>query len=185
MLSCKIRTKILIPSARIVRFPIDIRGKKHIDFGKNLTTGRHCRIEAFPFGCEDGILIKFGNDCQINDYCHISAMQSVIIGDGTLLAGHIYISDNSHGKYKGHIQSSPMEKPIDREYYISPVVIGKNVWIGEHVVIMPGVQVGDGVIIGANSVVTKSIPANSIAVGIPAKVIKHFNYETKMWNNIV
>lgn len=184
LLFCKIRTLLLFPKARIVRFPIDVRGKKYIDFGENLTTGKNCRIEASPLGNDKKILIKFGNNCQINDYCHISAMQSVIIGDGTLLAGHIYISDNSHGKYKGDNQSCPNEIPIDRVPFISPVEIGNNVWIGEHVVVMPGVKIGNGCIIGANSVVTKSILPNSIAVGSPAKIIKQYNFESNTWNII-
>ena len=182
MIICKIRTKVFFPNARIIRFPFDVRGKKYIDFGQNLTTGKGCRIEAFPK--VKGIVIRFGNNCQINDYCHISAMQSVSIGDGTLLAGHVYISDNSHGKYKDENQSSPSEIPIDRAYKVAPVEIGKNVWIGEGVVVMPGVVVGDGCVIGANSVVTKSIPNNCVAVGCPAEVIKKYNYVTKKWEHI-
>ena len=179
MILCIIRTKLFFHNARIIRFPIDVRGKKYIDFGRNLTTGKGCRIEAFPK--ESNIVIKFGNNCQINDYCHISAMQSVIIGDGTLLAGHVYISDNSHGKYKDESQSSPSEIPIDRVNMIVPVEIGKNVWIGEGVVVMPGVEIGDGCVIGANSVVTKSIPDNCMAVGCPARVIKKFDFLTNKW----
>ena len=98
-------------------------------------------------------------------------MQSVSIGDGTLLAGHVYISDNSHGKYKDENQCLPSEIPIDRVHMVAPVKIGKYVWIGEGVVVMPGVEIGDGCVIGANSVVTKNIPANSVAVGSPCKVI--------------
>ena len=184
MILCKIWTKVLFHKARIIRFPIDIRGKKYIDFGNNLTTGRYCRFEVFPYNkCSDKIL-KFGDNCQMNDSCHISAMKSVEIGNDVLMAGHVYISDNSHGYYKGSNQSMPNVAPIDRENFISPVRIGQNVWIGEGVVIMPGVEIGDGCIIGANSIVTKSIPNNCIAVGCPANVIKKYSTKTKTWERI-
>lgn len=75
----------------------------------------------------------------------------------------------------------PDTRPIDRDYYISPVKIGKNTWIGEGVVIMPGVTIGEGCVIGANSVVTKSIEKHSMAVGVPAKVIKRFDEKTMEW----
>ena len=182
MIICKIRTKVFFPNARIIRFPFDVRGKKYIDFGQNLTTGKGFRIEAFPK--VKGIVIRFGKNCQINDYCHISAMQSVSIGDGTLLAGHVYISDNSHGKYKDENQSLPSEIPIDRVHMVAPVKIGKNVWIGEGVVVMPGVEIGDGCVIGANSVVTKSIPDNCMAVGCSAQVIKKFDFSTNKWRRV-
>lgn len=174
-----LRTKLISPKSRIIRFPIEIRGRKNIDFGRRLTTGIGCRFEAFSD--DKHICIVFGDDVQINDYVHISAMDKVMIGNHVLMASHIYISDNSHGFYKGDSQSSPNIPPIKRNYKISPVVIGDNVWIGEGVVVMPGVTIGKGSIIGSNSVVTKDIPANSIAVGQPAKVIKQFDFSQNKW----
>lgn len=101
MFSCLIRTKLFYRKARIIRFPFDIRGKQWIDLGENLTTGKGCRLEAFPKDKDNKKIMIFGKGCQINDYCHISAMQSVLIEDCVLLAGKVYISDNSHGFYKG------------------------------------------------------------------------------------
>ena len=97
------------------------------------------------------------------------------------MGSKILIIDNSHGSYKGEDQSSPMVPPNERPLYSSPVEIGDNVWIGEHAVIMPGVRVGSGCIIGANSVVTKSIPDNCIACGAPAVVIKRWDEEKQVW----
>lgn len=179
LLVCILYTKLFIRKARIVRLPIDIRGKCFIDFGTNLTTGVGCRFEAFS---EDRVKrIVFGNNVQVNDYVHISAMGRVSIGNNVLMASHIYISDNSHGFYKGKHQSSPSEAPILRSYYVTSVEIEDNVWIGEGVIVMPGVTIGKGSIIGANSVVTKSIPPYSIAVGQPAKVIKKFDFSINKW----
>lgn len=174
-----LRSKLISYKARIIRFPIEIRGRKNIDFGDKLTTGKGCRLEAFSQDSSKKIV--FGKNVQINDYVHISAMRKVTIGDNVLMASHIYISDNSHGLYKGEGQTSPNIPPIKRMYYIAPVSIGKNVWIGEGVVIMPGVKIGDGSIIGANATVTKDIPSYSIAVGQPAKVIKQYNFTKGLW----
>ena len=62
--------------------------------------------------------------------------------------------------------------PHDRRNLYAPIHIGKNVWIGSNATILQGVTIGDGSVIGAGSVVTKSIPENSVAVGVPAKVIR-------------
>jgi len=180
----KIRTIIFFSGSRLIRFPIIIRGKKYIDFGSKLTTGEGCRFEAYNNQKSKKSLI-FGRNIQLNDYVHITAMNNVVIGDNVLMASKIYISDCSHGFYSGEeMDSSPEQHPIDRSYNISEVIIEDNVWLGEFVSVLPGVTIGKGAIIGSNSVVTKDIPANTIAVGSPAKVIKKYNCETKKWERI-
>ena len=179
------KTKILYPNARIIRFPIDIRNKKNIDLGKNLTTGIGCRIEGFPISDACEVVLKFGENVQMNDYVHITAAKSVEIGDNVLMASKIYISDCSHGSYLGDSNdSSPLTSPIDRPLSVKPVKIENNVWLGEYVSVLPGVTIGQGTIVGANSVVSKSLPPNVIAVGSPAKPIKKFNFETNQWERI-
>lgn len=178
-----LRTKLIAREARLIRFPFDIRGRKFIDLGVNLTTGRGCRIEAFS--SDGAVVIHFGENVQINDYVHIGAMRNVTIGNSVLMASHVYISDNSHGSYKGtDVDSSPDTPPAQRNYAISDVVIEDNVWLGEHVVVLPGVTIGRGSVIGANSVVSKNIPPYVIAVGQPATPIKKFDFETKLWKKI-
>lgn len=180
-----IRTKIVNRNARLLRFPLILRGRQFIDFGKRLTTGYWCRFEVFPMDKDCRKRLIFGNDIQINDFVHICALDHVEIGDGCLLASHVYISDNSHERYSsvggGNMESSPNVPPDHREYITAPVKVGKNVWIGEGVIIMPGVTIGDGCVLGAHSVVNKNIPAASIAVGSPAKVIKQYSFERKCW----
>lgn len=176
-------TKLTIPSARLLRQPIDIRGKKGIDFGKQLTTGYHCRFEAH--NKDENVSLHFGNNIQINDFVHIAALNEVRIGDNVLIASKVFITDLEHGSYVGN-ESDSLPDSIVKERPLSSksVIIKDNVWLGEHVSVLPGVTIGENSIIGANSVVTKSIPANSIAVGIPAKVIKQFNFETKRWEKV-
>ena len=179
-----INTRFFFRRARLIRLPIDIRGRTYINFGSQLTTGKYCRLEAYPVDGKS-VVLNFGKNVQINDYVHITAMVGVTVGDNVLMASKIYISDCTHGSYKGdNRDSDPEQIPIDREYSMSPVVIGDNVWIGESVSILPGVKIGKGSIIGANSVVTKSIPEYCIAVGIPATVIKKYNFKKKVWEEI-
>lgn len=180
MLINLIRTKLTFQNARIIRFPIDIRGKKYIQVSKGFTTGVGCRIEAYPK--TDKKVLFFGENFQMNDYVHITAMQSVKIGNNVLLASKIYISDCSHGTYSGNENDShPDSIPHDRPLSSKPVAIEDNVWLGEFVSVLPGVTIGKGSIVGANSVVSKNLPPYVIAVGTPAKPIKKFNFETNKW----
>lgn len=175
-----LRTKLFLKNARFIRFPIHVRGKKWIEFGDNFTSGRHNRIEAFPSAGEKVIFI--GDNVQINDFNHIAAIFSVSIGSGTLIASKVFISDHNHGDYLfGGDTNSPLTLPALRPLCVAKVCIGRNVWIGENVVILPGVSIGDGSVIGAGAVLARSIPANSIAVGNPARVIKVYDNLLKKW----
>ena len=183
MVYFKLRTILVFKDARIIRFPIDIRGKKFIKVSKGFTTGVGCRIEAYPENNKQTLF--FGENFQMNDHVHITARESVKIGNNVLLASKIYISDCSHGSYSGDENDShPESIPHDRPLFSKPVVIEDNVWLGEFVSVLPGVTIGKGSIIGANSVVSKNIPSNVIAVGSPAKPIKKFNFATNNWEKI-
>ena len=176
-----IRTRCFFHKARLIRFPFEIRGKSHICFGSNLTLGVGCRFEANHFNRRNKTLV-LGNNIQMNDYVHITANQSVKIGNNVLIASKVYISDTVHGSYLGDgNDSNPNEPPVNRKLFFKQITIEDNVWIGEFVSILPGVQIGKGSIIGANSTVTKDIPEYSIAVGSPAKIIKRFNLNTNKW----
>lgn len=178
-----IRTKFVFPKARIIRFPFDVRGKKYISVSEGFTTGVGCRLEAYPVG-EDKVL-HIGKNVQMNDYVHITAMTNVSIGDNVLMASKIYISDCTHGCYAGdENDSNPNTNPIDRPLSSKPVIIEDNVWLGEFVSVLSGVTIGKGTIIGANSVVSKSLPPYVIAVGTPAKGVKKYNFESQRWEKI-
>jgi acetyltransferase-like isoleucine patch superfamily enzyme len=183
LIYCKLRGLLVFTNARLIRFPIDIRGKKYMSISKGFTTGIGCRLEAYPINNQKTLF--FGANFQMNDYVHITAMESVTIGNNVLLASKIYISDCSHGSYSGDINdSNPNIAPVDRSLFSKPVLIEDNVWLGEFVSVLPGVTIGKGTIVGANSVVSKSLPEYVIAVGIPAKPIKKFNFKTNKWELI-
>lgn len=123
------------------------------------------------------LIIK--DNVSITDRCIISAANKIEIGNGCLLGRDTFITDNSHGKNDtlDELNVSPHKRKI---YSKGTIIIGDNVWTGKNVCIMPNVKIGDGAIIGANSVVTHDIPPYSVAVGSPAriiKVIKQYNQE--------
>lgn len=177
-------TRIFFPNARLVRFPIYIRGRSSMKLGDGLTTGVNVRLDASALRGSPPVL-HIGRNVQINDSVHIGAIDQVVIGDHTLIASRVFISDHNHGNYQVQDPASaPKIPPADRPLSSRPVRIGQNVWLGEQVCILPGVTIGDGAIVGANSVVTRDIQPNSIAVGNPARVIRLFDASTQMWKRI-
>lgn len=168
---------------RIIRRPVYIRGQRFISLGNKFTSGVGLRLDAFPINGK--ICLEIGNNVQVNDYVHIGAIDSVKIGNNVLIASKVFISDHNHGFYGTNgLHDSPLTIPKDRELSYSSVTIEDNVWLGEFVAVLPGVTIGKGSIIGTMSVVTKSIPPNSIAIGSPARVIKTFNFDTAKWESI-
>jgi len=182
LLVYSIKTKFVFKNARIIRFPIDIRGKSYMEVGRGFTTGKGCRLEAF--NNNNNKVLKIGKNVQINDYVHISAGHLVLIEDNVLIASKVYISDLNHGIYHGLDQSNPWSIVKERDLSYKPVCIKNNVWLGENVAVLPGVTIGANSIIGTNSVVTKNIPDNCIAAGNPATVIKRYNNQTKIWEKV-
>lgn len=145
-----------------------ISGRRFISIGNYTTIGKMAVITAWE--TTKPPILQIGNNVAVGDDCHISAANSIIIGDGTLTGNKVTITDNSHGLIK---YSDLLIPPIKRSLHSKgPVVVGKNVWIGDKATICPGVTIGDGAVIGANTVVTHSVPPYAVAVGNPARVIK-------------
>ena len=117
-----------------------------------------------PFYCDYGYNIKAGKNVFINFNCCILDVMEVSIGDNCMIGPNVQIYTATH----------PLEfkKRNSGREFAKPVTIGKNVWIGGHAVICPGVSIGDNVVIGAGSVVTKSFPDDVFIAGNPAKIIK-------------
>ena len=173
-------TKLRFPGARLVRLPFYLRGgKARLGYGRGLTVGYGCRFDL----AGEGVVLEIGDNCKMNDRVHIVAHESVRIGDNVLMASNIFITDTSHGSL-AEDASAPDVAPDDRPLVTKPTRIGDNVWIGEGVCIMPGVEVGDGCTIGANSVVTKSVPANTVVAGAPVRAIRRLSEESRMWERV-
>lgn len=128
-----------------------------------------------PFYCDYGYNIEIGENFYSNHNLVILDGAKVEIGDNVFIAPNCCITTAGHP-----INIDERNRGLEYAY---PIKIGNNVWIGAGANILPGVTIGDNVTIGAGSVVNKSIPANSIAVGNPCKVIKTILDKTKDVNS--
>lgn len=148
-------------------------GQKNISIGDNTTIQSTSILGCWTkYGKQDfpNASITIGNHCSIGEYNHITACNKITIGNGLLTGRYVIISDNSHGGLSGeeaNIQPSLRDLKSKGE-----VVIGNNVWLGDKVAVLSGVHIGNNVIVAANAVVTKDLPDNCIAAGLPAKIIK-------------
>jgi len=119
--------------------------------------------------------LTIGSDSIFGYNNHIASVREVIIGNNVLTANNVYISDNMHG-YED-INQPIMDQEVLFKHAVS---IGDGSWIGENVCII-GAHVGKNCVIGANAVVTSDIPDYSVAVGMPARVIRRYDTERKSW----
>ncbi len=133
-------------------------------FNKGLKSCGNSVYIEFPVKFEGKEFISIGNNVSINSFVHIWGHGGVVIGDNTLIASHVSIVSVTHDTNAEIYRESLIEKKV---------TIGKNVWIGTHSVILPGVIINDNAVIGAGSVVTKDVPPNVVVAGVPAKIIKY------------
>lgn len=146
--------------------------------------GRYVKIGAMS--AIDTELFSIGDDARINEQVYIGGMKTpesalimgkrtiimqasyinptkpIIIGDDSGIGGHCLMF--THGSWNSALEGYPVK--------FAPITIGKKVWLPWRIFVMPGVTIGDGAVIGADSLITKDIPANSLAAGNPAKIIK-------------
>ena len=132
-----------------------------------------CGVKPFfnqPFLCDYGVNIRVGDRFFANFNFTVLDEAYVTIGDDVFIGPNVSLYTACHS-------TDPVERNTRREWAES-ITIGNNVWIGGSVTVLPGVTIGDNCTIGAGSVVTKDIPANSIAVGNPCRVIKKVGQES-------
>lgn len=135
-----------------------------------------CRLYATNKG-----QIKIGENSEIGENSTISSHNMINIGEGVLTGPHVFISDHNHAyeNPNAHIYTQGVKwEENDR------VEIGDGSWLGTNTVITGNIKIGKQCVIGANSVVCKDIPDYCVAVGIPAKIIKRYNFETGSWERV-
>ncbi len=151
----------------------NLKGLAMISIGEHTRISADAQLTAWekPGDKRPCVKIRIGNNCNLRNGIHITAVNGITIGDNLLTGTNVLITDNSHGQSNAN---DMLAAPEDRQVISKgEVVIGNNVWIGNNVCVMPGVHIGDGAIIGANSIVTKDIPSMCVAAGIPAKIIRN------------
>jgi acetyltransferase-like isoleucine patch superfamily enzyme len=178
------------PEHLTIDLPRRIINPERIFFGNNVWLGPGCFIAAVKEYPSTSLRhpdkhydvqsysshIRIGHRVTSSGSLVIGAAQSVEIGDDVLLAMNVTILDNLHGYESA--EEPYKYQPLQR---IAPVEVGRGCWIGQNVVILPSVKIGEMSIIGANSVVTQCIPERSIAVGAPARVIKQWDDKNGEW----
>ena len=153
----------------IVWSQVKILGIARIRFGGRFMAGRGLWLQTIGEG-----RLSLGANVNVSDWVHIGALDCVSIGDGCLMGSKVLITDHSHGTIADIAQPAPQRPNARSLHSKGPVVLEENVWLGDGVVVLPGVRIGSNAIVGANSVVTRNIPSNTVWAGCPA---------TQIWPN--
>ncbi|MCM1498985.1 MAG: acyltransferase [Clostridium sp.] len=159
-----------------IQYPFNISHHERINIGRGVTILSNARMQIYPELTGLDSRIRIGDGSFITYSNSFLAGGNITIGKQVLMASNILITSENHGM-------DPMsETPyMDQKLQCKDVNIGDGVWIGQGVIILPGVTIGKKSIIGAGAVVAKSIPDYCIAGGVPAKVIKRYNFERHCW----
>jgi len=160
--------------------------------GKGASICWQTRIDVLPFN-----KFELGKDSTIEDYCTVNnGVGDVIIGDNTLIGmgntiigpitigNNVIFAQNIVASALNHEYRDP-NSPISQQPILTePIIIEDDCWIAANAVITAGVKIGKHSVIAAGAVVTKDIPPYSVAVGNPAKILKHFNSDSGIWERI-
>ena len=177
----------------LLTLPYTIGNASAIEMGKGVRFGPGCHLSAstnYPSNWmkspayDEGIQnfdskIIIGNYVTATASLQITAFEKVIVEDDVMFASNINITDGLHG-----YENAEIPYKSQKIFRIAPIHIKKGTWIGQNVVILPGVTIGEQVIVGSNSVVSSDIPDKCIAVGSPARVVKQWNDDKNDWVSV-
>ena len=147
-------------------YSVQCDGRVHVSGTANIKLGKRCRLGMdVELRTVEAGHIQIGEDTRLNRGCTLTSYAQIRIDDFTIIGEFVSIRDANHGLKRGE----PMRY---QPHTCEPILVGRDVWIGRGSCILPGVTIGEGAVIGANSVVTRDVPDFAIAAGVPAKVIK-------------
>ena len=194
-----IARRLKAPGFRAGRAP-RIAGMRHMRIGRNVHAADGLWMEAVTaYGAQRfAPELILGEGSRLSDRVHIACLRRIEIGPGLLTGSGVLISDHTHGVYRATehgaersrehsteqdtAQSDPAVPPPERALHSADaVIIGRNVWLGDGVAVLAGARIGDGAVIGANSVVTGAVPAETIAVGAPARAVRRWDRTRRAW----
>lgn len=143
---------------------LDAKGENNagISIGDGVFIGRNTILY-----CKNGD-IEIHEKANIGANCEVYSKHRLVIGKGTLVAAYNYIMSGGRYDYRSAILLAEQSSYSD-----GPTLIGENCWLGAKGIILDGVTIGDNAVVGAAAVVTKDVPANTIAMGVPAKVVDY------------
>lgn len=148
--------------------PLRLGNPQFISIGSDVFLGANCWLQTLP---RDGLppRLSIGEGTRISGDCVLSATEEIVIEPEVLMARNVYIADHRHA-------FSDTRKAVRHQGIegIAPVRVRQGAWLGQNVVVLPGVTIGRGSVVGANSVVREDVPDWSLAVGAPARVVRCF-----------
>jgi acetyltransferase-like isoleucine patch superfamily enzyme len=153
----------------VLDLPVRLSGEQRIVIGDDVFIGPGSWLQTVLDDENHAPAVRIGNRTSIAGACVISAARSVVLEEDVLLARNVYVADHIH-RYSD-VSQPIREQGIDK---VLPVLIRRGAWLGQNVVVCPGVTIGVGSVIGANSTVKSDIPDFSVAVGSPARVVRRF-----------
>lgn len=162
----------------VIKFPYRIWNKGNIEIGENVFIVENSFLAVSKEFWEQKFkpVVKIGNNVQIGGNFILGCINSVIIEDNVVIADRVFVSDHIH-------EYEDIKTPILSQKLKSKgkILIKSGAFLGVNSVIMSGVTVGKNSVVGASSVVTKSVPDYTVVAGNPAKVIKKYDFKKKTW----
>jgi lipopolysaccharide O-acetyltransferase len=160
-----------------------LRGLSCIELGENFSAGDGLWLEALTHyrGERFRPRIVIGSHVQVSHWCHIACTHSVTIGDHVLIGSKVIITDHNHGAFGRDATPPtipPAQRPLERDRFVR---IEANVWLGDGVVVCPGVTMGEGSVAGANAVVTTDVAPFTLVAGVPARPIRRYDPGQRSW----
>jgi acetyltransferase-like isoleucine patch superfamily enzyme len=148
--------------------PVRLFGEERIAIGNGVFVGGGSWLQSLPDEGSRAVALSIGSGTSIAGGCVLSAVRQIVLEEDVLLARNVYISDHIH-KYS--CTGMPvLAQGVDK---VSPVRIRRGAWLGQNVVVCPGVTIGKGAVVGANSVVTRDVPDFCVVAGAPARLLKN------------
>lgn len=144
-----------------------LEGPALVEVGDDVAIGRHAWLNAVDDRGDGKPTLRIGSGTYIGRFVHINAWRDVTIGANVLIADRVFISDASHNFAD---PATPIR--LQGDSFIGAVELKDGCWIGIGAVILPGVTIGRNAVVGANAVVTQSVPDYAVVAGIPARIIR-------------
>lgn len=151
----------------VVQMPVRLAGERAVAVGSDVFVGAGSWIQVL--GDPAGIVIEIGDGTAMAGYCVLSAASGIRIGRDVSFARGVYVSDVAH-EYDDPSRPILEQGTTDAR----PIEIGDGAWLGENVTVLPGVRIGKGAVVSANSVVARDVPDYTLVAGAPARVLRRF-----------